>query len=283
MRVIHIIPGIDQGASARLKAEHSRALESYSAAMSQVELDSHQLRVVYVTDLSWAKPSVPGIEVFAKPIESYALGENMGIRPRLGSFLPPELLEDVDYIILANSDICVTPTFYDLVIGQIESGTLAGSINRRSILGVDPLDTGALDRALKTSNWYLHSGSDCFFFPATSGNFLRKSRLFMGAPPVGRHVVVTLSALNPSFRVYEDLAATFHFGDDRFWAESKTLLKLKDLNFVYWCLELCRILPIVGGRNLLRGIKTPIDGPVTLPSLAWRFLQSLLGIASCRK
>jgi hypothetical protein len=283
MRVLHIVPGIDAGASARLHAEHSRALESYTLALGQFQKSQHELRVVYVTDPSWPKPSVSELEVFTNPVDTVSVGPNMGIRPRLGSFLPIELLQETDLVILANSDICVTPNFYHEVLQQVDSGHLAGSINRKSILGIDPDEIGALNAALNSSNWYLHPGSDCFFFPSASGEILSRSKLFMGAPPVGRHVVVTLSALNPSFKVFPELGVTFHFGDDRFWAGSVPLMRLKDLNFVYWFLELIRILPIVGVKNLLRAIRTPLDGPVRLPILVLRFIRSSLGLLWHRK
>jgi hypothetical protein len=282
MRVLHIVPGIDAGASSRLHAEHSRALESYKLALGQFQKSPHELRVVYVTDPSWPKPSVSGLEVFTNPVDTISVGVNMGIRPRLGSFLPMELLKETDLVILANSDICVTSNFYHEVLQLVDNGHLAGSINRRSILGVDPNEIGALDSALNSSNWYLHPGSDCFFFPSASGTILSKSRLFMGAPPVGRQVLVTLSALNPSFKVFTELGVTFHFGDDRFWAKSGPLMRLKDLNYVYWFLELARTLPIFGVRNLLRGLKAPRNGPVSLPVLGMRFIASSMRLLSRR-
>jgi hypothetical protein len=277
MRIVHIIPGVDPQASVALTFEHKRALESSCQAAHEFMSKNHSLAVFQVIDPSWKSTPIPKVKTFSTHIETVSLGPNDGIRPRLRSFLPLELVQDFDLIIFTNSDICVTPDFYSTVAHIVESGTKAGSIHRRTILGIDPRTPDALSLASKSLNWYQHPGSDCFFFPAESAKLLRESPLYMGAPPVGRATVTALSALNPSYNTFRSLGITFHFGDDQGWKSSPAIARLTHKNHLYWLFYLVHSLRTTGRVGLIRGLRTrPGGGTVKLTSLATRFLLAFV-------
>lgn len=256
MKILHIIPGLDAGASKILKDEHSRALESISQAVGRPSKRSLDLRVVEICDPSWPASDLPGLEVFRQPIEVCSVQKGGGIRPKLRSFFPQSLLEDADFVVFTNSDICVVPEFYDTVAGIIEEGTLAGSIHRKTILGLDPSEPESVPEAIDSVNWYLHPGSDCFFFPTATAVALRDNQLVLGIPPVGRLTIFVLSALNPSFRKFPALGITFHFGDDRVWQLSASMKKLTGRNYRNWYLALPRVRSLAGAKGFARAMAT---------------------------
>jgi hypothetical protein len=261
MRIVHIIPGVDPQASVALTFEHKRALESSSIAAHEFKSKDHSLAVFQVIDPSWESISIPKVKTFSTRIETVSLGPNDGIRPRLRSFLPLELVQGFDLIIFTNSDICLTRDFYSKVLHIVENGIEAGSIHRRTILGIDPRTPDALSLASKSLNWYQHPGSDCFFFPPESAKLLSDIPLYMGVPPVGTSAVVALSALNPSYSTFRSLGITFHFGDDKVWKSSPALARLTHKNTLYWFLFLVQVLRTTGRFGLSRGLRTrPVGG-----------------------
>lgn len=201
----------------------------------------------------------------------------MGIRPRLRSFFPESLTRDADYIIFTNADICVTPDFYVRVAELISDGALAGSIHRKTILGLAPDQPDAVDKAINSDNWYLHPGSDCFFFPGESAAALRGVNAVMGVTPVGDLMVLILGSLNPSFKKYPETGITFHFGDDREWFTSPSVAKLRRRNLHSWYATLPRLIVLAGVSGFVRGMKevgvsTPRDWILFLV----RFVKFLL-------
>jgi hypothetical protein len=232
LKFVHIVPGLDQAATEILQAEHARALESLQVAaeLFSKEETKSSIQVVEICDPEWEPSNLAGISVVREPVGTLPTGVGSGIRPILGSFFPQKVVEDADFVLFSNSDICVRPTFYRTVHQLIVQGNLAGSIHRATILGLDPRDSDSNSQALRSENWYLHPGSDCFFFPKATANVMRKSTLLMGVPPVGRHILLTLSALNRSFKKFPALGITFHYGDDRTWKTSFNLRRLAAKN-----------------------------------------------------
>jgi hypothetical protein len=275
MRILHVIPGVDRGAPENLVIEHENALESASFAAKSFRDSRHKLSVLRVTDPDWPAPNFSEVDSYCVPIETVSVGQNMGVRPRFRSFLPANLTERFDLVILTNSDISVTTDFYFRICEFVEKGFEAGSITRRTILGVDPRSKRAKDLAIASPNWYTHPGSDCFFFPQQSASVLRNSKLYMGVPPVGRSIVVTLSALNPTFTTFLSPGITFHYGNDTVWKTSPDLLRLADVNHLYWLSHLIYVLKVTGLPALMRGFRDmPWQGKFSLSSLCLRFLSS---------
>jgi hypothetical protein len=277
MRIVHIIPGVDPAASEQLLLEHEKALESSSIAANLFRSSQHSLRVCRVTDPAWSVKEVPMVETVLNQVEVIKIGTMRGIRPRLRSFLPDELIENSDTIIFTNSDICVAPDFYNKVIEIVDSGTFAGSIHRKTVIGVEPGETDSLRIAQSSLNWYQHPGSDCFFFPTTSARMLRSSKLYMGVPPVGRSVVVALSALNPSYKTFRSLGLTLHFGNDMVWSTASDLVRLRERNTVYWFFFLIKIYRVAGYLNLSHALYSmPWPGPFKLSFLISTFLRGFV-------
>jgi hypothetical protein len=256
LKITHIVPGLDPGASPTLQYEHLRALESISKAAIHSSKSDLELRVIEVCDPSWTPVITPGVEVYRHEIDYISVSEKLGIRPKLRSFFPDPLTSNTDFIVFTNADICVTIDFYEKIQEIVDKGTLAGSIHRRTVLGVVPSDPRSVDKAIMSENWYLHPGSDCYFFPAKTAAALRVSEVVMGIPPVGRLTLLTISAVNPSFKKFPTLGTTFHFGDDRVWQTSGRLRKLREMNFQSWYLAVPRLISIVGFEGFIRGMRT---------------------------
>ena len=256
LKITHIVPGLDPGASLTLQYEHARALESISKASLQASKSGIELKVFEVCDYSWTPVNTSGVEVLRHDIEYISVNETLGIRPKLRSFFPENLISNTDYIVFTNADICVTTEFYGKIQEILSQGTLAGSIHRKTVLGVDPDDPEGVDKAITSENWYLHPGSDCYFFPAETAAALRVSEVLMGIPPVGRSTLLALSAFNPSFKKFPSLGVTIHFGDDRVWQTSGSLRKLRKRNFRSWYMAIPRLISIVGPQGFIRGMRT---------------------------
>jgi len=256
MRIIHIIPGIDPGASERLAMEHELAVQSASIAAHRFSCKQHSLRVCRVVDRGWPVSDKPKVDTFINRVEVVSVGHGGGLRPRLKSFMPDELVSKYDLVIFTNSDICLYPDFYESVLDLVNSGTLAGSIHRRTVIGVDPREPNALSTAQSSPNWYLHKGSDCFFFPSDSSRVFRNNLLYMGVPPVGKSIAFALSAHNPSYKTLRSLGITFHFGNDKVWQTSAALQKLRVRNNLYWFFHLVLTLRSSGVSGFMRGLET---------------------------
>jgi hypothetical protein len=106
----------------------------------------------------------------------------------------------------------------------------------------------------------------------------------MGIPKVGRHILMTLSALNVSFKVYPTCGVTFHFGDDGVWKTSPELgnLRARNLRLFYW--GAFKLSFLVGFQDRVRGLATAralTSGG--LLGLLWRAIIGSLSIFRLRR
>lgn len=119
-----------------------------------------------------------------------------------------------DVGIYTNVDIALQPHFYDFVARTYRSGFDAFSINRRTVIPVaDPVAITELYAATGLP----HNGHDCFIFPMTALDDFELDDVCIGAPPVGRLLLVNLIAASKRFREFRDEHLTFHVGNDRIW------------------------------------------------------------------
>lgn len=145
----------------------------------------------------------------------------------LGTFTVPRklpLLADIlerlyaasdgcEYLVYSNVDIALMPSFYVTVDGLIEDGHDAFVINRRTIsrqhVGLEQL--GLMYAQIGER----HPGFDCFIFPRPVYPRYSLARVCVGAAWVGRALALNMVVHARRFRVFADLHATFHLGDDR--------------------------------------------------------------------
>ena len=125
-----------------------------------------------------------------------------------------------DYIIFTNVDIALLPNFYTSVSSLIDSGLDSFIINRRTIsktyLSVNdiPLMFAEVGRP--------HMGYDCFIFKRAACKDFVLGSICVGAPYIGKTILVNQILNSNRFRVLYDQHLTFHIGNDKIWT-SKNL------------------------------------------------------------
>jgi hypothetical protein len=131
------------------------------------------------------------------------------------------------HLVYTNVDIALMPSFYLTAARLIEEGHDALVINRRTI-------DGARKRVSDLPLMYAdigerHGGFDCFVFRRDAYPKYRLGAVCLGVPPVGWALLLNLVAFAERFRVFKNLHATFHLGDDRPW-KSDRLTDLREFN-----------------------------------------------------
>lgn len=124
---------------------------------------------------------------------------------------------DAPYHVYTNVDIALMPTFYSAVAAIIREGTTAFVINRRDIAhqGADFNRLPWLYAQLGSA----HPGHDCFVWRRSTYPAWNLARLCLGAPGIGKGVVVNQVLTDPTFKEFTDLHLTFHLGSDRRWLD----------------------------------------------------------------
>lgn len=217
MRIQHLIPVTDAGASSALRSAEAFTLKTVRRALQKTV---HDVDVVLLAHEGSGR--VNAESSFASQREvlktiTQSLGGNHPPRslPYLGHVLR-EVDKDCDITIFSNPDISLQPTFYEQVANLANEG-FAGSITRRTILGKPRKTTPILFSRLQRGK--SHPGHDCFFFPSKMAHDFALGDVFLGAPPVGHIMLLNIALLHQETLIFRDIKATYHFGDDRSWRE----------------------------------------------------------------
>ena len=215
----HIVNPVVVPETSDLRVAQPVTFESMRVAKSIAEdrLDIRQLVTCYPEDAEAApadfesagllERSVLDVGTFAEPRKLPLLCDILG-RLHAAS-------EGADYLIYTNVDIALMPSFYLTVSGLIDEGFDAFVINRRTIS----------DRYTVTADLPLmyaqagesHKGHDCFVFRRSAYPSYRLGSVCVGAPWVGRVLLLNLIAFADRFEEFKDLHATFHIGDAQVW------------------------------------------------------------------
>jgi hypothetical protein len=130
---------------------------------------------------------------------------------------PVAPLDEVEFLILTNSDIHLQPAFYSVLAVLIEQGYDVITVNRRTI-DVDPQDRSSSPLHL-AEHGSDHPGLDCFVFPTRMMESFVPSECCCGAGHVMRSLLFNLVAHSRRFLMLTHAQMTYHLGDDRYWAE----------------------------------------------------------------
>jgi hypothetical protein len=220
VRIQHLIPMVDSGASRPLKSAEAFTLRAVRSALKSTR---HAVTVVLLADEGADRHERAGFGPTRNVLTS-VLAPSDGGGPARKLPMLKDILGQVDttcdVIIFTNPDISVQANFYEQVGTLAEEG-FAGSITRRTVKGNPgvrlPLFFGRWQRG------QAHPGHDCFFFPSHITSNLVAGNVFLGTPPLGQVMLLNIAVLHPQTEIFSTQNATFHFGDDRPWRESKTL------------------------------------------------------------
>ncbi len=126
---------------------------------------------------------------------------------------------DADYLIYTNVDIALQPYFYRLAAAIIRQGYDAFIINRRTIpnhyKSIEEIPLMLAEIGEK------HPGWDCFIYERSLYPKFQLGKACIGTDWIGRMMVTNMAALARKFKVFQDLQATFHIGDDRIWTSTE--------------------------------------------------------------
>ena len=132
-----------------------------------------------------------------------------------------------EFIVYTNSDICLTPWFYASVGILLQRGGDAIIINRRTVNGFDPISSPLVLAASDLGE--THPGLDCFVVPTHLIPVFTPSAACVGAGFVMRSLLLNLVAHCNRLLVLTEAHLTFHYGDDRRWAQP-SMRKYEDHN-----------------------------------------------------
>jgi hypothetical protein len=123
--------------------------------------------------------------------------------------------QESDYLIFTNVDIGLLPSFYVTVDRLIDCGFDGIVINRRTIpktytkIEDIPLMFGEAGRP--------HMGYDCFIFRRDAYQRFLLGLTCVGAPYVGKAILLNQIVNSQKFKVFYDQHVTFHVGNDKAW------------------------------------------------------------------
>jgi hypothetical protein len=122
---------------------------------------------------------------------------------------------EADYIIFTNVDIALLPNFYTSVNGIIDSGFDAFVINRRTISKTH-INTQDIPLMFAEAG-RPHMGYDCFIFKREAYKNFILGTICVGAPHIGKAIIINQLLNSNKFKVFHDLHVTFHIGNDKTW------------------------------------------------------------------
>ncbi|MES2999071.1 MAG: hypothetical protein V4787_00140 [Pseudomonadota bacterium] len=121
------------------------------------------------------------------------------------------------FLVFTNSDICLMPHFYRAVQAMLMRGVDCLIINRRTVSSLESY--GANPELAMTEVGNRHPGLDCFVFPAAWVAEFTRSDACAGAGWVMRSLLYNLVAKSKRMLILRDAHLTYHFGDDKPWAD----------------------------------------------------------------
>jgi hypothetical protein len=121
------------------------------------------------------------------------------------------------YLVFTNSDICLLPNFYRSVQTLLSRGIDCLIVNRRTVN--DLSFYGASPEIAMNDVGQKHPGLDCFVFPTAWVAEFARSNACVGAGWVMRSLLYNLVVKARRMLILRDAHLTYHFGDDRPWAD----------------------------------------------------------------
>jgi len=213
----HVVPTVGPSAPAPLREAHEAVLDSIERAID-VARGRVAVEVVlarFPDEPAPVRPSfrdAPVLVSSSVDVVGPAVPRRLPLlRETLDAFRAPGAF---DAFVLTNADIGLQPEFYDVVAEILADGHDAFTINRRTVTARSDGATSALARArIGTS----HPGHDCFVLRPELLDGLDVGDVLLGTQYVSHTLLEALADRARRFRVFGDLHATFHVGDDRPW------------------------------------------------------------------
>ena len=211
----HIVPGLDAGAPAVLKADFKLALEALDTGLSCATSENIKVSTV-VAEFASGGAEIAHPFVSARVLRSDAT-EISDLLPRL-PFLRDvcAIRADTDYVIYSQADIVISPFFYPALTRIISRGQRTFSVNRRTIQmentpGLKPVD-------LYSNTGSSHSGTDLVVMPSEIWNNIVACEVVVGLIGLGRTLLLNAAVRDPNAKRLKDLTISFHREDSRSWA-----------------------------------------------------------------
>jgi len=221
MKIAHLIhpvivpPNSDLLIAQPITFETIRTAREFTA--SEADLEVHLYAAQYEDEEPIPLPPVfirtPGLTRSVRDIKAFKKGRKLALIKDLLDRLYQA--GDADYLIYTNVDIALQPYFYRLVAAITRQGYDAFIINRRTIPGhytsIEEIPLMLAEIGEK------HPGWDCFIFERGLYPKFKLGNACIGTDWIGRMMVTNMAALARRFKVFQDLQATFHIGDERIW------------------------------------------------------------------
>ena len=231
MKIHHLIPVVDDEASASLKAAQAVTVASVLRAVAFSEANEVTVTLVGTLSPEVSRSLSPSFSVSQnrKPSSRELIGKGPAL-PQIADIFSNALPADPhELIVYSQPDIAVQPYFYDAVAALYSHTGSSGSIPRRT-LPIDSLTASEMS-LLYAEIGAPHPGHDCFFFPKRLLPELEMGALFVGSPATDRVLTLNLRLLAEGFHIHRDKALTFHFGDEREWSKDSSRRHLNELNW----------------------------------------------------
>jgi hypothetical protein len=215
VKVSHLINTVGDSARADLREAQRITLESIDQARqvtgSQVEVEVRAAR--FPDEPLPADWLVDAVKLTRSVIDVVPFPCDRRL-PLLADILTG-VPSDSDLVVFTNIDIAVQPHFYELVADLHGRGYDAFTINRRTVM---PRNGSSDSLAwFTTQPGAAHWGTDCFVFVPSIAPQIDVGQVCLGVGAMAKALLFNLRLLVHRFRVFADLHATFHVGDDRVW------------------------------------------------------------------
>lgn len=223
MNLAHVVNPVHAAVESALQVAQPITFESMRAARSMARLDG-----VDVTLLCTAYPEdaaalpgdfakLPDLERSVLDVARFQVPRKL---PLIGDIIARAVaVPGWDCLVYTNVDIGVMPYFYSGVARYVRNGVDAFTVTRRTLPSTwtDPADLPKIYSEIGKP----HPGYDCFVVSRACAESLVLDEVCVGAPLVGRAMLINMICHAKRFEVFAREHLTFHLGDDRAWAAGR--------------------------------------------------------------
>ncbi len=220
LRIRHVVATVGVSARQDLQDIQDLTVDSIRRALRCTEGDIEvEVRSVHFSDETVDAPGFVDLPIITRSVldvGEFEVPRRLPLlRDVLAGFGDPS---EFDVAVLTNADICVQPLFYEVVADITAQGYDACSITRRT---VQPRFAGSSLAQLSVTGGTVHPGHDCYVFASSLLDGLDVGNVSLGVRYVARALGWGLQLAATDYRVFADLHATFHVGDDRQWVDPR--------------------------------------------------------------
>tara|TARA_A100000164_G_C21790207_1_gene715414 strand:+ start:110 stop:1039 length:930 start_codon:yes stop_codon:yes gene_type:complete len=149
---------------------------------------------------------------------------------------------EIDFCIYANSDICITPYFFEFIRdliyldkkkiseGKKTNEIISYVINRKDVINSDMKKRNLFeDKELIFKD---HPGYDLFIFKSSILKYFSLGEVCIGTPPIGQIFILNLIILSDEVKIIKKFLLSWHRGSDKHWEKLNTEINRNQISAI---------------------------------------------------